>query len=321
MRHYFAFNGDADGLCALQQLRLDTPQPDAVLVTGVKRDICLLQRIAAVAGDRITVLDVSHDQNRDDVLRLLAAGASLHYVDHHHAGVLPQHRRFTCCIDEAPEVCTSLLVDRQLGGRHRAWAMVATFGDNLPHVGRALASKPGLDAASVAILERLGIYLNYNAYGADIADLHFDPALLAEAMLPFADPLSFAAQSPVYARLAAAYDQDMALARQLAPLRKLKGATLMLLPDQPWARRIIGVLANELMQDQPDCAIGILSPDSKGGFAVSVRTPRACHAGAAEFCLGFDSGGGRQLAGGINHLPGADLEQFLQRFEACFAIT
>ena len=323
MRHYYAFNGDADGLCALQQLRLAMPQPerDTVLVTGIKRDICLLQRITAVAGERVTVLDVSHDQNRDDVQRLLAAGASLHYFDHHHAGVLPQHPRFTCCIDEAPDVCTSLLVDQHLGGRHRAWAIVATFGDNLPHVGRALARQAGMDAASVAILERLGIYLNYNAYGACMADLHFDPALLAAAMLPFADPLSFAVQSPVYARLAAAYDADMALARQLVPLRKVAGATLFMLPDAPWARRIIGVLANELMQDQPDCAIGILSPDSKGGFAVSVRTPRACHAGAAEFCLGFDSGGGRQLAGGINHLPGADLAQFLQRFEACFATT
>lgn len=321
MRHYFAFNGDADGLCALQQLRLAVPQPDAVLVTGTKRDICLLQRISALPGDQITVLDVSHHQNRDDVQRLLAAGASIRYFDHHHAGVLPQHPQFVCRIDEAPEVCTSLLVDADLGGRYRAWAMVATFGDNLPQVGHALAQQAGMDATSVAILERLGIYLNYNAYGAAVADLHFDPALLAEAMLPFADPLSFVAQSPVYARLAAAYDEDMLLARQLVPLRQMAGATLMMLPDQPWARRIIGVLANALMQDQPDCAIGILSPDDNDGFAVSVRTPRHCQAGAAEFCLGFDGGGGRQLAGGINHLPRADLDQFLQRFEACFAKT
>lgn len=319
MRHYFAFNGDADGLCALQQLRLAAPQPDAVLVSGVKRDIRLLQRIVAAAGDQITVLDISHDQNRDDLARLLAAGAAVHYFDHHHAGTLPLHPQFTCCIDEAPDVCTSLLVDTHLGGSYRAWAIVATFGDNLPQVGHALAQQAGMDADSVAMLERLGIYLNYNAYGAALADLHFDPAALAAAMLPFADPLSFITQSPAYARLAAAYDADMLLARQLVPLRQMPGAILMLLPDQPWARRIIGVLANELTQDQPDCAIGILSPDSNAGFAVSIRTPLHCSAGAAEFCLGFDSGGGRQLAGGINHLPLADLDKFLQRFEACFA--
>ena len=56
------FNGDADGLCALQQLRLAEPADEAVLVTGVKRGIGLLARVDAVAGDRVTVLDVSADQ-------------------------------------------------------------------------------------------------------------------------------------------------------------------------------------------------------------------------------------------------------------------
>ncbi|RUM38930.1 MAG: acetyltransferase, partial [Desulfobulbus sp.] len=40
---YDVFNGDADGICALHQLRLHDPRPDAHLVTGVKRDICLLE--------------------------------------------------------------------------------------------------------------------------------------------------------------------------------------------------------------------------------------------------------------------------------------
>src|SRR5438445_1352382 len=111
MNHYYAFNGDADGLCALQQLRLANPR-SATLVTGVKRDIQLLRRIDAAPGDAITVLDISLDQNRDDLLRLLGTGAEVRYFDHHHAGELPQHPRFAPHIDEAPEVCTSLLVDR-----------------------------------------------------------------------------------------------------------------------------------------------------------------------------------------------------------------
>ena len=37
------FNGDADGLCALHQLRLAEPR-ESVLVTGVKRDIALVER-------------------------------------------------------------------------------------------------------------------------------------------------------------------------------------------------------------------------------------------------------------------------------------
>jgi hypothetical protein len=51
MTRYDAFNGDADGICALHQLRLADPQ-EAILVTGVKRDIALLKKIDARAGDR-----------------------------------------------------------------------------------------------------------------------------------------------------------------------------------------------------------------------------------------------------------------------------
>ncbi|HTN65634.1 MAG TPA: acetyltransferase, partial [Burkholderiaceae bacterium] len=35
MKHFDVFNGDADGLCALHQLRLAAPL-DAVLITGIK---------------------------------------------------------------------------------------------------------------------------------------------------------------------------------------------------------------------------------------------------------------------------------------------
>ncbi|PUE05199.1 MAG: acetyltransferase, partial [Candidatus Sedimenticola endophacoides] len=46
---YDVFNGDADGICALLQLRREEPR-EAVLVTGVKRDIALLERVDAGAG-------------------------------------------------------------------------------------------------------------------------------------------------------------------------------------------------------------------------------------------------------------------------------
>ena len=60
--NYDIFNGDADGICALLQLRKAEPR-DAVLITGVKRDINLLAKVDAAAGDQITVLDVSMDTN------------------------------------------------------------------------------------------------------------------------------------------------------------------------------------------------------------------------------------------------------------------
>lgn len=45
---YDVFNGDADGICALHQLRLARPRPEAQLVTGVKRDIRLLRHLVNV---------------------------------------------------------------------------------------------------------------------------------------------------------------------------------------------------------------------------------------------------------------------------------
>ena len=44
--NYDVFDGDADGLCALHQFWLKNPAP-AKLVTGVKRDIKLLDRVEA----------------------------------------------------------------------------------------------------------------------------------------------------------------------------------------------------------------------------------------------------------------------------------
>ena len=70
MAHYDVFNGDADGVCALHQLRLAYPA-DGQIITGVKRDITLLERVAAKPGDTITVLDISLDKNREALLALL----------------------------------------------------------------------------------------------------------------------------------------------------------------------------------------------------------------------------------------------------------
>ena len=317
MTVFYAFNGDADGLCALQQLRLVDPR-GATLVTGVKRDTQLLRRVHAAAGDEVTVLDVALEQNRDELLRLLAAGASVRYFDHHHAGTVPEHPGFEAHIEEKPDVCTSTLVDAHLGGRHRAWAIVAAFGDNLRKVGHAMVRAAGIDVTTAATMEHLGICLNYNAYGSTLADLCFDPAELALEMLPFVDPLDFVRRSRAYAQLAERYADDMQKARTLAPTRQVRGATMVVLPDEAWARRAIGVLANDLTHAQPDSAIAILVPRAQGGFTVSVRVPARSRMAADEFCRGFATGGGRKLAAGINHLPEEDVDRFAESFEARF---
>lgn len=312
MSRYFVFNGDADGLCALQQLRLVDAQP-GTLVTGVKRDITLLRYVRARAGDSVTVLDISLHENREDLLRLLESGASIRYFDHHRAGVIPAHPRLEAHIDESADVCTSILVDRYIGGRHRAWAAVAAFGDNLGGPARILAQKAGLTADEITDLEMLGVCLNYNAYGDTVEDLHFHPAELAARMLRFSDPLAFIHDGGVYERLRAGYDDDMAKARAAAE-RGFGPWGIVVLPNESWARRVFGVLSNELVRKRPQSVLAILSPKASGGFTVSVRVPADSPMSAAEFCGGFPTGGGRKSAGGINYLPEADLERFAMRF-------
>ena len=66
MTHFDVCNGDADGLCALHQLRLAFPKKSR-LITSVKRDIALLHRVSAQSSDTVTVLDISFDVNRSDI--------------------------------------------------------------------------------------------------------------------------------------------------------------------------------------------------------------------------------------------------------------
>jgi hypothetical protein len=316
MIRYFAFNGDADGLCALQQLRLAEPGP-ATLITGVKRDIELLRHVQAGPGDLLTALDISLHVNRKDLLRLLESGARVRYFDHHHAGEIPEHSRLEAHIDESLEACTGILVDRCIAGRHRPWAVVAAFGDNLPAVARALANDAGIAPEATADLEALGVCLNYNAYGESTEDLHCHPAEVAARMQPYDDPLDFIGDTPIYRMLRAGYEEDMAKARTAAG-RAHGPCGIVVLPNEPWARRAIGVLSNELARSRPDVALAILSPKASGGFTVSVRVPANSPISAAEFCRGFATGGGRRTAGGINNLPEADLDRFAARFQSGF---
>lgn len=317
MKKYDIFNGDADGICALHQLRLAEPAR-AEIVTGVKRDIKLLDRVAPKAGDRLTVLDISLDSNRPALEKVLAAGAQVRWFDHHYAGELPAHAGLEAHIDTSAEVCTSLLVDRHLKGRYRAWAIVAAFGDGLSAVGWKLATGLGLNQSTTMALGWLGECLNYNAYGETVADLLFPPDRLYRAVHEFAQPLAFIRESPVFTRLDAGFREDMAKAQALRPHLETAHGAVLVLPDEAWARRAIGVYANQLAQANPQRAHALLSRNSGGGYTVSVRAPVARPAGADVLCRGFATGGGRTGAAGINNLPEADFERFVKAFGAAF---
>lgn len=307
------FNGDADGICALHQLRLDDPA-DSELVTGPKRDISLLKRVKAEAGDRITVLDIALSKNRDALDRLLEAGAQVRYFDHHQPGDIPDHPHFEPHIDTDANVCTSLLVNHYLQGRQLAWAVVAAFGDNLADAARQAVVPLDCSAEQLAQLQSLGECLNYNGYGETLDDLFFDPADLYRQLRPFADPFAFIAESPAYQTLKTGYQGDMARAVAVGASEERDAGRIFMLPAEKWARRISGVFGNQLAVESPAQAHAVLTAKPDGGYVVSVRAPLAAKSGADELCSQFDTGGGRKGAAGINHLPESDVGRFIASF-------
>jgi hypothetical protein len=309
MADYDVFNGDADGLCALHQLRLHAPRR-ARLVTGAKRDIALLDRIAPQAGDRLTVLDISLDVNRAALLRALGTGARCEYFDHHYPGEVPVHPALDAHIEYAPGTCTSLIVDRHLGGRHRAWAVVAAFGDNLAQAATAAAAPLALAPAQLELLRRLGECLNYNAYGESVADLHFHPEALYLRLTGYEDPLEFAARDSAFGRLQQGYDEDMQRAARIDPILDSGAHLAVLLPEEAWARRVSGAWANRLAQRNPQRAHAVMV--RKGGtLRVSLRAPLARPEGADRLARQFAGGGGRPQAAGIDALPEEELPRLL----------
>lgn len=163
--------GDADGICSLVQIRLANPMPEGSgpgthrLVTGVKRDIELVDKANIAAGDSVTVLDISLDKNRTGVVDALAKGCKVLYIDHHFAGEIPDSADLTTRINEDPAWNTALLTNEHLGGKFPLWAAVGAFGDNVPVPATKLAKEAGLSDEQVATLDRLGMVMNYNGYG------------------------------------------------------------------------------------------------------------------------------------------------------------
>jgi len=312
MQSYDVFNGDADGICALIQLRLAEPR-ESVLVTGVKRDISLLRQLPLGHALDVTALDISLDKNREALEALLLAGSRIFYCDHHYPGEeIPSHPAFTALIDTGSSTCTSLLVDRHLKGRFHHWAIVAAFGDNLNAVAEKLSAEAGLSSAQAQSLQHLGICVNYNGYGAALPDLHYHPADLFQALLPFSDPLMLMAEQPeVWRNLSAGYAEDMSKGLGCRALHHCNSALVVVLPDEAWARRVSGVLGNELANRNPDQACAVVTDAGGEHLQVSIRAPLNNRKGADDLARRFPTGGGRQAAAGINELPYAQLEDFV----------
>ena len=310
--HFDVFNGDADGICSLIQLRLDDPRPNAMLVTGPKRDIELLGRVDPEPGDTITVLDVSMRRNRQHLLRVLNAGAEVFYADHHNPGDVVEHPSLTSHILSKGEMCTSAIVNRYLDSRHSGWAAVGAFGDNMIRMGRELGGDRPVEQ-----LQELGSLINYNSYGASLDDLHFHPDALYLLLATYDEPEAFLAQdSLVRPTLRDGIADDLSTAERGDTLADDERVHALALPDTAASRRISGILGNRLARENAHRAHAVLTRRGDG-FQVSLRAPVATRQGAGELARRF-GGGGRPAAAGIDLLPGDRLSEFLDSLRAAF---
>ena len=316
--HYDVFNGDADGIIALLQLRLADPI-ESVLITGVKRDISLLKQVDMSKVTSVTVLDISLEKNNQALQALLDNQIEVFYVDHHRTGDIPTSQKLTTLINTDANTCTSLLVNDYLKDQYSHWAIAAAFGDNMQTSAKALALKVGLTETQQEQLNELGIYINYNGYGSSVDDLHFHPAKLYQALLKYPDPFTLInEEDSLFWQLKQAYIADMNKAQSAKVISEQASVKAVQLADEAWSRRVSGVFGNELANQAPDRAHIVLtlnkvdeSYQEQVSYTVSLRAPLNNKQGAGDICSQFPTGGGRAAAAGVNALPNEMLGEFI----------
>lgn len=318
MNHFDVFNGDADGICALHQLRLADPK-DSTLVTGVKRDIALLKRVHESDARSVTVLDISMEKNLAELERLLKSDVPVEYFDHHYPGDIPANENLSAHIDTDANTCTGLIVNRHLGSKHLPWAVTAAFGDNLHVAARKAAEPLNLNDSQLGELEELGTLMNYNGYGSTLEDLYFTPKALYQSVKPYENPFEFIQQDSAFATLKQGFESDMERVGSIDPTFETPHCALFVLPEDSFSRRVSGVYGNQLARDNPARAHALASVLPDGGYLVSVRAPLDNKTGADELCRQFATGGGRKAAAGINLLPDTELANFKKAFENQFS--
>lgn len=317
--HYDIFNGDADGIFSLHQYRLHRPSRESQLLTGAKRDICLLSHLENLRNCFLTVFDLSVDSNRGSLLRLLQQDNEVTYFDHHFPGKLIDSKALHLHIDTNPSTCTSLIVNNFLDNRYALWAICGAFGDNLHEPAMQLAKAFHLSEHQISQLRQLGELYNYNSYGSSVEDLLFHPQELYEAITPYSNPLEYLDNSQHIDKLQAAYLSDITLAMQERELETPGINRVYRLPNAPWARRAVGVFSNIRARERTTAAHAIITENQDGSLRISVRAPLEDRRNADALCKLFPTGGGRAAAAGINSLPQGLLDRFLKSFQSFYS--
>lgn len=312
------FSGDADGICALHQLRLAFPATSN-LISGLKRETSLLQGVESSPGDEVTVLNLALSSNRDALLAMLDKGVNVRYFDHHVSEDIPGHPNLNAMIDSSSGLCTSLLVNRHLSGKYLIWAVIGAFGENLRQAYKA-AEPLCLLPPQLTALRELGEHINYNSNGESVNDAFFHPAELYRIMHRHADPFVFIRDDGVLEILKQGYIQDMALARAVRPEHETQTGIAYILPNKPWGRRVSRAYCNTLAGGSfPDRAHAVLMQRGDGTFLVNVRAPLTTNNGADILCSRFATGSGVKETAEINRLPENELPRFMQAFDEAFS--
>lgn len=314
------FNGDADGIFALHQYRLKHPPAGAVrLITGVKRDIKLLDKIADISNSSIFVFDISMAANQSSLTKLINQNNQIVYFDHHRADPIQSHTNLRSFIDPSPNTCTSIIVSLSLHQSVSPWAIAAAFGDNIHEVAYRCGKESNLSEKDIGRLRELGELFNYNGYGLTPDDLHFHPAELYGRLAPYDDPLEFLNGDNLIETLREGYREDMEAASKAQQLDIPGPHRAYILDDAPWSRRVSGVFSNSKARERQHSAHAVITENSDGSLRVSVRAPLSNRRGADTLCCQFPTGGGRAAAAGINTLAPEDLDRFLEVFSCHFS--
>ncbi len=283
---WFAYNGDADGICSMVQWGL-VHGIEGHRITGVKRDIRLLDRITPQVGDDIVVMDISLARNHD-LASALSQEHPIRWFDHHLAGEKIEAIEYH--INTGPNVCTARMVESYLGVESD-WAQVALHGDGLSQ------------HSTMPEFKELGELLNYNGYGSTLSDLHFHPDELMLACLQAETPQQFM-QTEVFANLRNGFAMDM---EKSASIKMDSG--IHMLPDEPWARRVVGVFAHRI--NESGSGPHVIAIDKGDTLQVSLRGQQ----GIGELASMF-GGGGRATAGGIDSLPKGEVTALMNEVNA-----
>jgi len=312
MTNYYVFNGDADGICAAQQMYLNKRQ-NFEPITGVKRDLSLLKKIEKAKDSQISVFDIAVEKNLPYMAKLVEQNCHILWFDHHISHDIPKHVNIEYNIQTDVDINTSLIVAEYLNDSLSPWAIVGLFGDNMSEPAIRSAKSIGLNEAKIQGLKRMGELLNYNAYGSTIDDLHFHPADILEKMRPYDEPFAFIKNETLIDELAEGHREDFQEIEQIEWLTP----NIVRLPDEKWARRVVGDFAYQLVRKEPNKDFAVLLTLGES-YQVGIRASATHDYNAGDFCLTFPTGGGRVKAAGINVLPRNFLDDFIRRFNNYF---